>query len=96
MGIYAVEINGIYAVFGFCQMDKKYRDKKVKAIGNRIKQLRIDAGYGSYVEFGINNKLDPKQVWRLEAGAANFTIDTLLRILEIHDLSLNEFFRDLE
>ncbi|MFY0689062.1 MAG: helix-turn-helix transcriptional regulator [Cyclobacteriaceae bacterium] len=77
-------------------MELKHRNIRVQAIGNRLKELRIEAGYTSYVDFSIKHKIEPKQYWRLEAGAANFTINTLLRILEFHDITLENFFKGIE
>lgn len=77
-------------------MIKLDEDKTIKAIGERLKSLRIKAGYTSYVNFAIENDLDRKQYWRLEAGEANFTIKSLLRVLNIHELTLQDFFSELE
>lgn len=68
-------------------------EDEIRQIGERIKKLRIDAGYTSYVDFAIQNDMQPKQYWRLEAGVANFTIRTLLKIIKIHGISLEEFFK---
>jgi len=69
------------------------KDKRINEIGDRLKELRIKAGYTSYVDFAIQNDIQPKQYWRLEAGETNFTIKSLLRILDIHSISLEDFFR---
>ena len=63
----------------------------IKAIANRIKELRIKAGYTSYENFAVKNDLDRKQYWRMEEGQ-NFRIVSLLRITRIHGISLEEFF----
>jgi hypothetical protein len=52
-------------------------------------------GYSSYENFAWDNNLNRVQYWRLEKGE-NFTMKTLLKILEIHKLSLKEFFNDLK
>ena len=67
----------------------------VKKIAEKVKQLRIDKGYTSYENFAYENDLSRVQYWRLERGT-NFTINYLLRILEIHQLSLREFFNDVD
>lgn len=66
-----------------------------KAIGNRIKQLRKKAGYTSYETFATDNGLPRKNYWRVENGN-NFTINTLLRLSEIHQITLEEFFKDID
>ncbi|MDE5955738.1 MAG: helix-turn-helix domain-containing protein [Bacteroidales bacterium] len=69
-------------------------DPRVQAIANRIRQLRIDAGYTSHENFAWDNDLSRVQYWRIETGA-NITMKTLLKILDIHGLTLSEFFNGL-
>ncbi len=72
-------------------------EKKVLAqMGSKLKALRIKQGYKSHEEFAFVNKLSRVQVWKIEAGKANITMSTLLRMLEIHKLTLKEFFKDIE
>lgn len=66
-----------------------------KAIADRIKELRIKSGYTSYETFAIENGLPRKNYWRMETGE-NFTINTLIRILKIHGVSLEEFFKGIK
>ncbi|TMU55769.1 helix-turn-helix transcriptional regulator [Flagellimonas algicola] len=61
---------------------------------SRIKELRIKAGYTRYDIFTIENGLHRKNYWRLEKGE-NFTINTLIRILKIHGISLGDFFKGM-
>ena len=70
-------------------------ETKLKAIGGRLKQLREAGGFeGGYVGFAIHHvNMQPKQYWKLEAGTANFTIKTLLRVLDVHKISLEDFFK---
>lgn len=69
-------------------------DPRVQAIANKIRQLRIDAGYTSHENFAWDNDLSRVQYWRIETGA-NITMKTLLKILDIHGLTLSEFFNGL-
>lgn len=71
------------------------QEKRIKQIGERIKDLRIRSGYTSYETFATDHDLPRKNYWRLETGY-NFNITTLLRILEIHKMTLDEFFKDLK
>lgn len=66
-------------------------DPRIQAIAKRIRQLRIDAGYTSYETFANEKHLPRMQYWRAETGT-NMTLQTLLRILDAHDLSLKAFF----
>lgn len=72
-----------------------FQEKNIKKIAEKVKQLRIDKGYSSYENFAYENDLSRVQYWRLERGT-NFTINYLLRVLEIHKMSLSEFFSDID
>ena len=62
-------------------------------IGERLKKLRIKKGYSSYESFAIENNLSRMQYWRIEKGLTNITIRSLTRILEIHEVSIEDFFQ---
>ena len=36
------------------------------------------------------------QYWRLEKGMANLSMATLLRLLQVHKLTLADFFKDFQ
>ena len=57
--------------------------------------MRIDAGFGSYETFANAMDIDRKQYWRIENGS-NITLSTLIKILELHKITLKEFFKDIE
>ncbi|TPN84379.1 helix-turn-helix domain-containing protein [Aquimarina algicola] len=76
-------------------MASKKEIKRHKAIGNRIKELRIQAGYTSYTNFAIEHNLENKSVWRWEAGV-NYRIDTLCMIAEIHGITVSELLKDIQ
>lgn len=69
-------------------------DERIKLIASKIKQLRIDAGYSSHENFAWEHDLSRVQYWRVESGS-NITLKTLLRILDIHQISLEDFFKEL-
>lgn len=62
-------------------------------IGERLKKLRIKKGFTSYESFAIENNLSRMQYWRIEKGLTNITIRSLIHILEIHELSIEDFFK---
>lgn len=70
----------------------KSEEEILKAIGNRLKQIRIQKGYPSYEAFALDHDLGRMQYWRLEKGEANLTMKTLLKVLAIHEMTLQEFF----
>lgn len=64
-----------------------------KKIGNRIKQLRLDAGYTAAEDFAHDNGIPRAQYARYEAGM-NMTLSSLLTIVRCHNITLAEFFKD--
>jgi transcriptional regulator with XRE-family HTH domain len=73
--------------------EKKSDDIRVIRIGEKLRKLRKENGYTNYITFADENGLDKSQYWRLEAGIG-FNIKSLIRILDIHKVSLREFFAD--
>lgn len=65
-------------------------------IGQRLEELRKQAGYSSYETFAYDNELPRMQYWRMEKGKVNITIKSLVRILYIHQVSVNEFFSSIK
>ncbi|WP_242927343.1 helix-turn-helix transcriptional regulator [Pontibacter vulgaris] len=63
-------------------------------IGNRLKEIRIAKGYTSYEDFALEHGIARMQYWRLETGKTNPTIKTLYKVLEIHQITLQEFFSE--
>jgi len=68
-------------------------DERILKIANKIKQLRIEKGYVSYEFFAWEHNIPRVQYWRMEKGT-NFTIRTLLRILDAHEMTLEDFFKE--
>lgn len=87
----------IRLIVTFVQMARKAQDigKVSSKIGEKVKQLRIDAGYSSAENFAFDHGLNRVQYWRVESGTANITLNTLLLVLEIHKISLSEFFASI-
>ena len=72
----------------------KVEEKRLKSIGEKLKKIRISSGYKSAEIFAYDNVLNRVQYWRMERGA-NFTMQSLFKILEIHEVSMEEFFQDI-
>ncbi len=66
----------------------------IKNIGLKLKELRKAAGFKNYENFAFENDLNRVQYGRMETGI-NFTIKSLLKILAVHKMSLEEFFKGL-
>ncbi len=68
--------------------------RRIQKISQKIKELRINAGYSSAENFAYDNNLNRVQYWRVENGA-NITIKTLLKVIDIHKISISEFFSSI-
>lgn len=73
-------------------MPQDNHDQLLLEIGERLTHLRKKKGYSSHETFALDYDLPRVQYWRLEKGKANFTIRSLVKILEIHGLTVHEFF----
>lgn len=74
---------------------KSVKDPDLVELGQRIKELRIKAGYTSAEIFAYDHDL-PRTVYvRCEAGT-NLTYKNLRRIVRLFGLSLQEFVKDFQ
>ena len=71
-------------------------DSSMQTIANKLKELRIGAGYTSYENFAWNNGINRMQYWKMEKGETNFTMKSLHCVLEAHQMGFEEFFNDLK
>jgi hypothetical protein len=61
-------------------------------VGEKLAELRIKKGYPTIKEFTLKHDLPEIQYWRMEKGKANITLKSLIKILNIHKVSLQDFF----
>ena len=73
---------------------KEAVDDRILKMAQKIKKLRIDNGYSSYEKFAWENDINRVQYWRMEKGA-NITLTSLLKVLDVHKISLRDFFEDI-
>lgn len=66
--------------------------KDLVEIGSRLVKLRLRNGHKSYESFAAENNLSRMQYWRIEKGKTNLTMKSLVRILAIHHMTLEDFF----
>ena len=64
-------------------------------MAQKLKQMRIDSGYSSYETFAWEKGINRVQYWRIEKGS-NITLTSLLKVLDIHKISLSEFCSDID
>jgi hypothetical protein len=67
---------------------------RLKQIAYKLKQLRVANSYSSYEAFAVDHELPRVGYGRHEQGS-NLIMNSLLRLLDIHQISLAEFFADL-
>lgn len=73
---------------------EKKIELKINEISQKLKAIRLSNGYTSYETFAFENELNRVQYWRIESGK-NITLKTLIKVLDIHKISLKDFFEDL-
>lgn len=73
---------------------EKNIELKINQISQKLKEIRLSKGYTSYETFAFDHNLNRVQYWRIESGS-NITLKTLIKVLDIHKISLEEFFKDL-
>ena len=68
-------------------------EELLEEIGERLRELRKDKGYSSAESFAYDHDLPRVHYWRMEKGKVNITLKSLLRILSIHGITVEEFFQ---
>ena len=63
----------------------------LKKIGERLRYFRKKAGYTNSEYFAYENNISRPQYGKYEAGA-NIQLNTLIKILQAMNVSLEEFF----
>ena len=61
-------------------------------IGQKLTQLRKDKGYTSHEDFAYDHDIPRGQYWRVEKGKTNLTLKSLVKLLTIHKMTVEEFF----
>ena len=74
---------------------KKTLDRHIRKICKKLKEIRIEKGYNSYENFAWDNDLPRVQYWRLENGV-NFRMESLLRVLDVHKMKLEDFLKGIK
>lgn len=71
--------------------DKNF-SKVLINVGSYLAELRNKKGYSTIKEFTQKYDLPEIQYWRIEKGKANVTLKSLVKILNIHKITLHDFF----
>ncbi|HWZ23236.1 MAG TPA: hypothetical protein VNW06_11315 [Cytophagaceae bacterium] len=70
-------------------------DARTIKIGKRLKELRLKKVYDSAEKFAYDHDLPRVSYDLQERGKRNMTLASLYRILDIHKISLGDFFKGL-
>ena len=92
--IYRVNYMRLFSKFRFMEKSKKELDKEILQVAEKIKALRVKAGFTSYETFAFTKDINRVQYYRIEKGQ-NITLKTLIKVLKIHNLTIQDFFKDL-
>jgi transcriptional regulator with XRE-family HTH domain len=65
-------------------------------IGKKLAELRKKKGYKSYESFAFDHEIPRMQYWRIENGKTNVTMKSLVKLLAVHKLTVEEFFSQLD
>jgi len=63
-------------------------------ISERLKEIRKQKGFTNYEHIAFELGMSRSAYWRLENGA-NFNLKTLIKVLRLLDVSLEEFFQGI-
>lgn len=66
----------------------------VVAIGRKLKRLRERKGFATSSAFAEEFDLPCRQYRKMEEGTANLTFKSLMKVLKIYQLSLEDFLCD--
>ena len=69
--------------------------KRIKLIADRLKKIRKQKGYTSYENLAFDKNLSRMLVYRIESGKKDFTFTNFLKLLDALEISLEDFFKDL-
>ncbi len=70
---------------------KEQKEKYIKALGKRIKELRIKKGYNNYEYFAYDNDIARSQYGTYERGE-DIKFSNLMRVIKALGVTPNEFF----
>jgi transcriptional regulator with XRE-family HTH domain len=64
-------------------------------IGFKVTALRKESGYTRRADFADEHNIPRAQYARIEKGKARLTLQTVVKILVIHKLTIEQFFASL-
>ena len=71
----------------------EYTEEQLKALGKRLRELRIRKGFTNYEQFAFTHNINRSQYGKYENGE-DLRFSSLLKVLKALDVSLSEFFSE--
>ncbi|PWS33043.1 transcriptional regulator [Pedobacter paludis] len=68
-------------------------EEYLKKLGERVRSLRVSKGYTNYDKFAYEHDIDRSQWGRFETGK-DLRYTSLLQIVSVFDMTLEEFFSE--
>lgn len=75
--------------------DENPYESEYKAIASRLKEIRKERGYSNYEHVAYELGMSRSAYWKLESGV-NFQLKTLMKVCTLFNVSLSEFFKDID
>ena len=76
-------------------ISQKEVDQTLRQIGNQLRELRKEVGYKSHENFAYEIGVGRAQYGRYENGS-DMRLSSLIRLIKAHEISLSDFFKDLD
>jgi len=77
------------------KVQKRAPDPRIPQVARKFRRLRKEAGYSSSEKFSYANDLSRTYYGHIENGV-NLTLESILRLIDIHKISLEEFFKGID
>ena len=74
------------------KISPKKTAEALKQVGARLRELRKEKGFSNYEHIAYELGMSRSQYWKYEQGG-NIELATLLRVLNLLDVTLGEFFK---
>lgn len=71
-------------------------EDELKKIGIKLSKLRKELGYSNSDIFSYENNINRSQYGKYEAGSEDMRISSLIKVLNIFGITLEEFFKEDE
>jgi len=75
--------------FGLVKQEEALKST-LNRIGLKLNELRKQKGYTSHEDFAYDHNISRVQYWRIEKGQANLTMKSLIKLLIIHKMTVEE------